>query len=274
MNKGLKIFLYIIVSFTLIIGGGIYLGKGLYNFFEGLDDGFNYDDFQNYDDSILYVDISRSNLVIKLGGNEIKVDNSNPNITSYATDNRVYIREYYDKAIDGKDYTVTVSIPEDVFFASTYISTGIGTVEIESLKTDYLNLSLDTGEVNFNYLQVTDEAIIEGEFSNLTISSGLLNNLDYDVDTGNVKIDAIIKGKNRFETDSGNLALSLRGLRDDYKFNIRNFDGKVTLDGENVSNGVIGSGKSIIYIANELASVDIKILDIDKNMENSSGSSV
>ncbi|MBO4991855.1 MAG: DUF4097 family beta strand repeat protein, partial [Firmicutes bacterium] len=76
---------------------------------------------------------------------------------------------------------LVLTIPKEYEFDTAIILTGAGTVKIEELLTEDLDLNLGAGEVEIDRIAADHSARIDGGAGDLTIDNGRFADLDFDM---------------------------------------------------------------------------------------------
>lgn len=209
--------------------------------------------------SILSVDVSTVNLYIKTG-DVLDVQSDNDNVEVSRIDNKVYVVE---KKVDffklNKTYKIVITVPNTMVFDGVAIETGISKLDIEYLKTDNLYLDLGVGSANIGNVVVNRKATIDSGVGELTLKTGVINNLDMDIGVGGVSLNAQLLGDNRIDTGVGNVDIDLIGSIDNYEITLERGVGKINIDGKSVDDGIYGNGLNKIDIDGGVGSLDISL---------------
>ncbi len=155
-------------------------------------------------------------------------------------------------------HSVVVTIPKDYTFTKAKISSGTGSVYIEKLLCDKLNLDLGVGKTEIDYIKATVSADIDGGVGGITVKKGLLNNLDYSVGVGKSDITAKITGVSEIEAGIGDVKLNLTGGEKLYTLKGETGIGIMRVGDDRLSDGsVIGGGKNVISVEGGIGAVRI-----------------
>lgn len=155
-------------------------------------------------------------------------------------------------------HTVIVTIPSSTSLSKVNITSGTGTIYIESLTCDTLDLDLGVGSTDIDYLKVKSKIKVDGGVGEVTIADGTLNNLDYSVGVGKSDITAKLKGKSEIEAGVGDVKLILLGGEEIYTLKGETGIGAIRVDGDKLSDdGVIGNGKNTVEIDGGIGTVRI-----------------
>lgn len=164
-----------------------------------------------------------------------------------------------DEAKNNSSYsnaTLTVYVPNGKKFDNVSIKTGAANLIADTLIANTLELQVGTGVVTFVSLNVNSSANIEGGAGEITILSGVLNNLDLKMGVGALNLTAIVLGDNNFEFGIGESDIKLIGNKDEYKIDVEKGLGSITIDGESVKNlSSSGNGQNHIKLKGGIGSI-------------------
>lgn len=125
---------------------------------------------------------------------------------------------------------VTLMIPDNFTFDKAAVSTGAGTVKIDTLTA-------------------TTRASINSGAGELRIGGGELAGLDLNIGVGEADLESRLTGNCSIDYGVGELNLTLTGTPDDYCITLEKGVGKATLDGAKMSDDVVyGDGEASIEI--------------------------
>lgn len=208
---------------------------------------YEVESFQNLD-----IDIKYTNINIKQGDKCI-VETNNSDIEIKSLNNTLKISENKHNIFKNNTGELTIYVPANL--EETKINNGSGTLYIENLMTNKLNLNLGVGETVIDNIE-TNSAYIDTGLGSFKINNGKLNNLDFDMGIGETIITSFISGNSNLDTGIGNLELNLIG--DDYKLKINKGIGKVTIDNQEISDKeVVGNGSNNISISGGIGEIKI-----------------
>ena len=153
----------------------------------------------------------------------------------------------------------SVKIPEHVTFGKAAISTGAGTVKIDTLSSQRLSLDLGAGEVNIGTLTATDRASINSGAGELRIGGGELAGLELNIGVGEADLESRLTGNCSIDYGVGELNLTLTGTLDDYCITLDKGVGEATLGGTKMSDDVVyGDGETSIEIDGGVGAMKIE----------------
>lgn len=155
-------------------------------------------------------------------------------------------------------HTVIVTIPKGQSLGKVNITSGTGTIYIESLTCDTLKLDLGVGTTDIDYIKVKSKAVIDGGVGAMTVDKGIINNLDYSVGVGKSDIAAKLIGSSEIEAGIGDVKLSLLGGDKIYTLKGETGIGTIRVDGEKfIADKDMGNGKNTVEIDGGIGTVRI-----------------
>lgn len=126
---------------------------------------------------------------------------------------------------------------KDSAFNELKVKSDTGAVNIKYTKTGFLKISTDTGYIS---LEKTDAGNTElkSDTGYIKLYSGNAGSVSAKTDTGLIKFDGTELNSLEAKSDTGSISAKLIGVRENYKFDLKNNLGIITVDGKN-------QGKSI-----------------------------
>lgn len=153
---------------------------------------------------------------------------------------------------------VIVYLPIDIKLEKVTIQAGAGTIYIEEMETNELELEIGAGTVEIENLQVLQKAKIEGGAGKTDILNGKIHKLDLDAGIGKFYLRAALTGYNKINMGIGKLDLELLGNEEEYSIKADKGIGSVTLNGEELSaDREYGSGQNTIDIDGGIGSISV-----------------
>lgn len=208
---------------------------------------------QNYpvrgDVKELIIDISAADLSIETG-DDFRVESNHKYLNVKESDGKLFISEDRNGFLSNAEGThLYIYIPEDMHFTYAEVNTGAGSVKIDELSTDVIELELGAGEVQIGKLTAEKRAEINGGAGELTIRDGLLHNMELDMGVGELNLTGRILGKSSLDYGIGEAGVTLLGTEEDYQVKLDKGIGEATLEGESMrDDSVYGSGDNQIEI--------------------------
>lgn len=264
MTKIQKVIKYLAMAFAVflsvgIIGGALGLLGALGGFF--INDAVS-DEMTMYSISSniteLKIEIGAADFTIEQGENfsvesnlkYISVDDLNGVLTIQNT--KKFIRNY-------KGAILRLYIPADMTFEGVDILTGAGKFTLDYLCAERIDFVLGAGEVTINKLIANVSAEIEGGAGKITISDGVLCNLDLEMGVGQLNLTSALRGESKLNLGVGESNITVLGKKDDYRLDIEKGIGSITVDGTNVSNMEnFGNGSNFIEISGGVGSIHLQ----------------
>ncbi len=155
-------------------------------------------------------------------------------------------------------HTVIITVPKNKTFGKVNINSGVGSIYIEKLTCDTLDLDSGVGTADIDYIKVNSKAQIDGGVGDMTITKGSINNLDYSVGIGKADINAKLIGKSEIEAGIGDVKLCLAGGNNLYTLKSDTGIGAIRVDGEKLSDdSSLGTGENIVEIDGGIGTVRI-----------------
>lgn len=159
------------------------------------------------------------------------------------------ITETRKKGLRYEDAMLTLYIPEGFAFEEVEINTGAGELTAEVLNAGALTLDLGAGKVEIGQLNASEEAVINGGAGAVTISGGVLNDLDLDMGVGELDMTAALLGESELNYGVGKAELTLLGTKEDYTVTFNKGLGSAVIDGRSVDDGaMVGTGTNRVEI--------------------------
>lgn len=163
---------------------------------------------------------------------------------------------------------VILTIPQDKIFDYVDIRAGAGSVTIDELSSNMLNIDLGAGELTAQRLDALYNAEFDGGAGSVTINGGRLNNADIDMGVGELNLTSELSGKSSIDYGVGETNLVLIGEEADYKIELDKGIGEAWLDGRKMSDdSFYGAGKNSIEIDGGIGELSITFKAKDNEKE-------
>ncbi len=157
------------------------------------------------------------------------------------------------------DAKLKLCIPADVVFEGVSIKTGAGKFTAKSLSANTMKLKNGAGQVEFDSLNVNNSIYIKGGAGEITVKDGTLNNLSLNLGVGELDMTAKLKGESNLKFGVGKSDLTFVGDKNDYKFDVENGVGKITIDGDSVAFFAnSGNGENYVKIKGGVGETNIR----------------
>lgn len=207
----------------------------------------------------LYIDIKGGRLEIRTG-DSFALKSNHKYLKVSGEGKQLSIREN-DRVLKPSDYNdvkVILTVPQGHIFDRVEIVTGAGTVDIQALEGDYVNLELGAGEVTVDRLAAYKASQIEAGAGRLTLENGDLRNLDLELGVGEVRIQGKLLGDCQVDMGVGQVVVELLGSVDDYSVFFEKGIGQGALDGKPMENDrTYGTGPNKLRVEGGVGSIDI-----------------
>ena len=266
--KGVAIALAIAIIFGIIsIVASVIIGiSGINYFFDFIkteenvqivENVFNKEDIKN-----LYLDSDIGDIDVVVG-NEFKVVAQNVSESFNCTlegdtlniiENKEGISNF-----KGNNTKITLYIPNDVVFNTVNLDLNVGDNNIQSLRTNKLNLNSGTGQIDIGYLEVLENAIITSGVGELDIENSDINNLELEAGIGECDIRGTLKGNTTIKADVGSINIRLNSFNNTTdKIIVEKGIGEIEVNERKYSgNQEFGNGdENIINIEGSIGDID------------------
>ena len=283
MKEFQKIIKYIAVAFGLylaisIIGGIIAIIVTIFTGFYGisyltdsLNDAINSDDssIERIDEnqeveefSKMKLDISASNLTIKLEGNSYKVETYQipKNTKIESKDGILEIKN--NKKLNKSDSKsrITIYLPEDVELEEADIQVGAGIVDVTGLIAKNVEFDFGAGNVNMQNISVKNNAKIECGAGQAIIKNSELANADIEAGVGKLVYSGDLTGNAQIDCGVGDVELELTGDAEKYAIHTEKGIGDIKINDSSVADdSTTGNGENKIDIEGGVGSIDIRM---------------
>lgn len=275
MTTAQKIIKYCALAFAIllavsIIGGIITAVSGLPLLFGGTVSGIETDgadtgELNSYviDGAVSSVDIELSAAQLRIKtGEGILVESNIGRLTAENDGGKLTVKDHsslFSPSSPGG--RVTLTLPRELELEEVEIESGAGEVHIENLRARSLSLDLGAGKTVLEDVSVSERTDIDGGAGKLSVLGGELAGLEFDMGAGEAELSCRLSGRCRIDQGIGSLGLTLTGSRKDYRISLEQGVGKISLEGEAVSDGVYGSGANEIEIDGGIGSIRVGFLE-------------
>ena len=283
MKEFHKIIKYAAIAFGLylaisIIGGIIAIIVSIFTGFYGisyltdsLNDAINSDDssIERIDEnqeveefSKMRLDISASNLTIKLEGNSYKVETYQipKNTKIESKDGILEIKN--NKKLNKSDSKsrITIYLPEDVELEEADIQVGAGIVDVTGLIAKNVEFNFGAGNVNMQNISVKNNAKIECGAGQAIIKNSELANADIEAGVGKLVYSGDLTGNAQIDCGVGDVELELTGDAEKYAIHTEKGIGDIKINDSSVADdSTTGNGENKIDIEGGVGSIDIRM---------------
>ena len=258
----------VIVAIIVSIFTGLY---GISYLTDSLNDAINSDDssIERIDEnqeveefSKMKLDISASNLTIKLEGSSYKVETYQipKNTKIESKDGILEIKN--NKKLNKSDSKsrITIYLPEDVELEETDIQVGAGIVDITGLIAKNGEFNFGAGNVNMQNISVKNNAKIECGAGQVIIKDSELANADIETGVGKLVYSGDLTGNAQIDCGVGDVELELTGDAEKYAIHTEKGIGDIKINDSSIADdSTTGNGENKIDIEGGVGSIDIRM---------------
>lgn len=206
----------------------------------------------------LDIKISAAEFVIEQG-EELMVESNLKNLTVTEQDGVLMIIDKTKSAVSYADAKLKLTIPEGKLFEDASISTGAGKLSAKTLSANKVELKTGAGQVEFEHLEVNSDVKIKGGAGEITVLDGTLNNLSLNLGVGEFNMTAKLKGESNLKFGVGQSNLTLIGSKNDYRFDVENGIGKISIDNSSAAfYNDAGNGENLVKITGGVGATNIE----------------
>lgn len=208
----------------------------------------------------LELDLAATSIEIRIG-EAFKVESSGSRLRFETDRDTLSVEEFSYGLFDNrKEGLLVLTVPADYVFDSVEISAGAGYVTVESLSAARIEMELGAGEAEFEELNASVSADIEGGAGKLRIHGGSICGLDLDMGVGELALTAELNGNASIDCGIGTVSLVLLGDADRYTVLAEKGIGAIRIDGEALGNSEpIGSGENRVSISGGVGEITVRI---------------
>lgn len=191
-------------------------------------------------------------------GEDFSVESNLKNLSVSEKDGVLTIVDKTKHTVSYNGAILKLRIPDDVVFEDATITTGAGKLSAESLSANTMKLKTGAGQVEFGCLEAFDNASVKGGAGEIKVKDGTLNNLSLSLGVGELDMTAKLKGESNLKFGIGESDITLIGDKNDYKFDIENGIGKITIDDESATFFAnSGNGENLVKIKGGVGETNI-----------------
>ena len=217
-------------------------------------------EFEVNDITNLTLDIAVSNIEI-LKGDQLKVvaRNVREDLQVEVISRTLKIKEEEKLLAFNENSHITIYLPEDVFFNTVKIDTGVGKADIEFLQANKIELDLDVGNIFIQEIHSNNTKIDSG-VGNITIENGSLGVLSLEAGVGETDITASVSNRSEIEGGVGNLNITLLAIQGGYTIDVEKGLGNVKINGKQMSNNErYGMGDQFVSVEAGVGNIGIDV---------------
>ena len=153
-----------------------------------------------------------------------------------------------------------IIIPSSHVFKSSIISLGAGEFNVDTLKSNKLEMELGTGIFLANRLDVLESTVIKGGTGVINISDGEVYNLNMQLGVGDFTGNLSVLGNSKIQAGIGLINLSLKESLAQTQLDIQKGLGSVYVNGKEVSNISLGKYNNLIKIEGGVGDISISTM--------------
>lgn len=263
--KGLAIafaVILIMIMFAALVGAGTIMSR--------IFGGANGD--TEWVETVISEDAEFENLTIKLSSTSLRLEygdkfevKADKDVVKFRyTGKRVYIEErdfnFFSNwhALGGE---VKVTLPKSTAkLNEVVLDAGAGSIFIDGLIADNVDLNLGAGKVEINNLMVSNKAKISGGAGLVLINDSLIKDVELDMGVGRLAFVGKITGQGDIDAGVGKLELNLIGDEDDYRLRFNKGLGAITLNGRDMGDDSSwGLGAELIKVDGGIGAIEVKV---------------
>ncbi len=209
----------------------------------------------------LEIDIGAANLTIRQG-ESFSVESNLKNLKISEGNGKLVLKEKSRFNIrlgknDVPEAILTVYIPQGTVLNEADITTGAGSVRIEAMSADNLELELGAGDLMASRLTVTGGADIQGGAGRVALTDCSIRNLDMEMGVGQLNMHAALSGRSELDLGVGESNITLIGSKTDYSLDISKGIGEVIIEGKKVNDAGSYGGENRVSINGGIGRIDI-----------------
>lgn len=256
MNQFSKIIKYIAIAFAVfliisIVTGIVYVLSHFGNIFIW-DEKIETKELPTTENiESLEIDVKSVNVIIK-NSNEFKIETNNKYVSHNQENDKLIIKQSKHNWFNLGKTDLIIYLPSKIL-ENVKLENGAGTINIEYIGANNLDLNLGAGKVVINEVESLNSTKIDGGAGEIEIKRGIMNNLDLNMGVGKVTITSKLVGNSEIDAGVGELNLILLGK--DYNINVEKGIGSVKIDGNNVT--TYNNGNKKIDIDGGVGSINI-----------------
>lgn len=241
-----------ITGLLFVITGGMSLGDHISEQQQNIEFSAAYEGIDEIE-----IDIASAKLAI-LPGDALKVETNDSSITVKQKNSKLKIEENGKFFSVFDDTSIILYIPDDAVYSKFKLQSGAGSVTIERLVADKLNIEVGAGETSVQYIQALTSADIEVGTGEIYVTDSDFNNLKFEVGVGEGYLSGNLTGKNEIEVGVGELLLNVTAPMSEYTVEAETGIGEFTIGNDKITEDIIiGNGANILDVTGGIGSVDV-----------------
>lgn len=220
------------------------------------------EDFENQKIRELDINVKATNVKFRAvdSGDDVRIETNNEYISTWTNGGKLELIEKSHGIFGwGGTGELVVYLRKDVKLDSVKLEIGAGSLTIDRLETESLDLNLGAGRTEIDNIKVTKNTRVDGGAGLLVLRNGELRDANLELGVGKVEITAKLLGHSKVDSGVGKLDLNLIGQEKDYRIRIDKGLGSVELNGRSMSDGATwGDGNNEIEVESGVGAVEIK----------------
>lgn len=134
-----------------------------------------------------------------------------------------------------KENTILLQLPQNTTLDTIKINSKAGTIYLNNVTSQYLDLDLGASKININNIKVTNKADIDVTSGNLRMTNYYINKLDLDLGVGNTTLEGLLGAESKIDCDLGTLNLTIPESLTKYALDIEKGIGEINLNEEKIT---------------------------------------
>ena len=210
--------------------------------------------------STLKLDIVATNLTIKTGGEQYKVETYQiPQTTKIENEEGTLIIKDTKKFGNYNQSSITIYIPEGTELNDIKLEMGAGTVNIEMIKANKVDFSFGAGSVKIKNLGA-ENSKIECGAGKVIMENVDLNNTKIEIGAGKLECSGMLRGNTKIDCRVGEVTLNLEGGKEIYTIEAEKGIGSIKVNGNSVANeSITGDGENKISIDGGIGNIEVNM---------------
>jgi len=163
-----------------------------------------------------------------------------------------------DSGFNSKNPVIRIYIPEEKIFDEIKFDGGLGSIDIEQLKSEAVIIKGGAGSYNIKNM-ITEKLDITVGMGSVKISGIINGDTKIEGGAGSFKLSGQANGNIKIKTGMGSATLDLAGNTGDYNIKVSKGMGSVSLNGGKMPDSVKNGGKYNLDISSGAGSININI---------------
>ncbi len=157
-------------------------------------------------------------------------------VQAYQKESRLFIKVVRDTLLDKEEEKniLTLYVPIECVLESAELELGAGSVQIEQINAQKLDISVEAGKLTVDFLEAGEMTASLGA-GIVILNNANLQNAKLSVGAGSMSIDGQITGNVDADCAMGSLQMNLQGNIKDFNYELQCMAGNIVLNGEKYS---------------------------------------